>query len=158
MPRQKPGESDPDVGTDPKLLRAVRRLLGIRAFDCDLAASPQNAVAQKFYTKSDDALRQPWRVGSGWNWLNPPFDEIEPWVKRAYLQSSAANSAQTAMLVPLGCPDWWRFWVHHKARVMLLNGRLTFVGHSDPYPKDCAILLYGPYVKTSYEVWVWGQQ
>jgi hypothetical protein len=33
--------------------------------------------------------------------------------------------------------------------------RLTFVGHTDPYPKDLALLLYGPSVSPGYEMWMW---
>jgi hypothetical protein len=51
--------------------------------------------------------------------------------------------------------NWWRDHVHDKARVLLLNGRITFVGETHGYPKDCCLLLYGPSVEPGYEVWSW---
>lgn len=96
---------------------------------------------------------QSW-VFDGWNWLNPPFGDLRPWVQKAYQESRLG--ARTSMLVPAGVgSNWWRDWVHGKARVLLLNGRITFVGHKQPYPKDCALLLYEPNVIPGYEVWAW---
>ena len=47
------------------------------------------------------------------------------------------------MLVPAGVgSNWWKAWVHHKAYVFLLNGRITFVGQPTCYPKDCCLLYY----------------
>jgi hypothetical protein len=93
-------------------------------------------------------------VFDGWNWLNPPFSDLRTWVQKALEESR--QGAHTAMLVPAGVgANWWRDWVHTKARVLLLNGRITFVGHNQPYPKDCALLLYEPNVIPAYETWTW---
>jgi len=159
MPEQKPGRSKQDYATPPELLRAVRTLLDIDEFACDLAASAENAVCQPYYTEADDALRQPWLVqAGGWNWCNPPFARLGPWVEKAWLEQIQFG-AQTAMLVPAGVgSNWWRDWVHSKAHVLLLNGRLTFVGETAPYPKDCALLLYSPTFGPNtqdYSVWNW---
>jgi hypothetical protein len=51
--------------------------------------------------------------------------------------------------------NWWRDNVDGKADVLFLNGRITFVGHNAPYPKDCAILLYAPFLNGNYSVWSW---
>lgn len=169
-PKQKPGKSVQSVGTPKIFLDAVRRRLGIKDFACDLAADPTNAVAAPFYTPEENALVQPWHRPHGrgmwvegeWNWLNPPFSHIAPWVRRAYetsrpeIGTATTYAAQTAVLIPAGVgANWWRDHVHNKARVLLLNGRITFVGHPTCYPKDCALLLYGPAVTPGYEVWQW---
>lgn len=153
MPRQQPGTSKQDVRTPKVFLAAVKHRLGIDRFIVDLAASKSNTVAKKFYSERSNALVQPW-VFDGWNWLNPPFCDLKPWVQKAYEESGLG--AHTAMLVPAGVgSNWWRDWVHSKARVLLLNGRITFVGHKQPYPKDCALLLYEPNVVPAYECWTW---
>lgn len=155
-PTQKPGRSRQDYATPPEFLAAVRSRLGIAEFAVDLAASKDNAVCPEFYDASADALERPW-VFNGWCWLNPPFARIEPWVKRAYRQSRAG--ARVAMLLPAGVgSNWWAKWVHGKAFVLLLNGRITFVGETTPYPKDCVLLLYGPDVAPGYDVWQWTGQ
>ena len=163
-PKQKPGRSKQDYGTPPEFLAAVKKRLAIDEFDVDLAASHKNTVVElSYYTKQDNALVQDWECGEGWNWLNPPFARIEPWVKRAY-EMSMQYGVKTAVLVPAGVgSNWWRDWVHQKAAIQLLNGRITFLncppnprtGKVDAYPKDCALLLYSPYMTEGYDVWSW---
>lgn len=153
MPRQQPGTSEQSVRTPKVFLDAVKLRLGIDAFAVDLAASRANTVATKFYSKRTNALVHPW-VFDGWNWLNPPYADIKPWVKKAYEESLLG--ARTAMLLPAGVgSNWWRDWVHGKARILLLNGRITFVGHATGYPKDLVLLMYEPGVVPAYEIWTW---
>lgn len=152
-PKQKPGRSKQDYCTPPGFIAATKRRLGIMAFAIDLAASSENTAAEHFYGVDLDALKQSW-PSHGWNWLNPPFSKLGPWVKKAFTQSR--TGARTAMLVPAGVgSNWWRDWVHGKAFVLLLNGRITFVGETAPYPKDCVLLLYGPDIAPGYDVWTW---
>lgn len=155
MPSQKPGRSRQDYRTPPEFLWAVKRRLGIDAFAVDLAASKENTVADEYFDKASDALARSW-VFRGWDWLNPEFKYIDPWVRRAFEQSRVG--ARVAMLVPASVgANWWRAYVHNKAFVLLLNGRITFVGETMPYPKDCVLLLYGPDVAPGYDVWKWQQ-
>jgi len=155
-PKQRPGQSKQDYRTPPEFLEAVKQLLRIEEFDIDLAASPENAVCPRFYTEQDNSLEQPWKVGEGWNWCNPPFAKLEPWVMKAF-NEMAGYGAKTAMLVPAAVgANWWRDWVDDMARVYFLNGRLAFIPDRPKwlYPKDCALLLYAPFVD-GYRVWDW---
>lgn len=159
MPRQKPGKSKQDYGTPPEFIDAACRFIGITSFQIDLAASAENAIASMFYTEEDDALctELTWSM-PGWSWLNPPFANITPWAERAYAESHLAG-AKIAMLIPASVgANWWRDYVHEKARVLCLNGRIQFVGAPDPYPKDCALLLYAPGLAVGYDVWQWKLQ
>ena len=174
MPIQKPHRSRQNYQTPKELLTAVKLRLGIDHFSVDLAASSVNTVAPRFYSKRTNALVQPWALG-GWNFLNPEFADITPWVKKAELEMM--NGAHTVMLVPAGVgANWWRDFVHDKVRVLFLNGRLCFIAGwwktIDPatlkagktpafyataplYPKDCAVLLYSEKFTPGYEVWTW---
>lgn len=161
-PRQKPGRSKQDYRTPLEFVAAVMAYLEIRGFDVDLAADEHNALSAEFFSATNSAFEAPtWKLGSGWNWLNPPYANIAPWVERAYVET-ADRSARTAVLVPAGVgANWWRDWVHGKAFVLFLNGRLSFDGIA-PYPKDCALLLYSPeragYIDSGdwpYDVWNW---
>ena len=163
MPRQKPGRSIQDYRTPPEFLRAVKTLLEIDAFDADLAADEHNAVAECYFTARDSALEaSTWKFGDGWNWLNPPYANIRPWVERAEIEC-VVNRVQTAMLIPAAVgANYWRDWVHRRAKVLFLNGRITFVGCTAGYPKDCALLLYAPreqfcikHGDDAYEIWDW---
>lgn len=153
------GGSRQDYQTPPEFVTAVRHKLGIVDFAFDLAASPENAVVSDFFTEADNSLSQHWDEvlrPKNWGWLNPPFANIAPWVEKAYRESLMASHPNVAMLVPASVgANWWRDWVHAKARVLCLNGRIQFVGAKDPYPKDCALLLYSESVDPGYEVWTW---
>lgn len=86
--------------------------------------------------------------------LKRPYAHIAPWVGRAW--SESRKGAHVLMLLPAGVgSNWWRDFVHEKARVLLLNGRLTFGGETAPYPKDLVLLEYGPKVYPGYTVWNW---
>jgi len=138
VPIQKPGRSETVVVTPENFMTAVKRFLGIKEFAWDLAALPENTKAEKYYTPEDDALSQVWSY-QGWGWLNPPYDNITPWVKKCY-----ESNMHVAMLVPASVgSNWWRDYVEDCARIYFLNGRIQFVGHTAGYPKDLALLLYG---------------
>lgn len=160
MPRQKPGRSIQQVGTPVEFLIAARRKIGIEHFTWDLAATKGVNECSPFgsYTKEDDALSlapERW-LFPGFCWLNPEFEAIGPWIERTYLVSLLGGSI--AVLIPASIgSNWWNDWVHGKARVLILNGRITFVGHAINYPKDCCLLLYGPDQIPGYEPWSWMQ-
>ena len=156
MPLQKPHRSKQDYGTPPELLDSLKKYLGIDQFDYDLAASNENHVAPKWYTESDDALKQSWHedIHEGWGFCNPPYANITPWVKKAYEESR--EGASIVMLLPASVgSNWWSEWVHEKALVLFVSPRITFVGASDPYPKDCAILVYKRWYSPDYKTWNW---
>jgi len=155
-PRQKPSKSRQDYQTPPEVLAAVRSLLRIDGFALDAAASPENAVAPRYYTAEQDGKAHPW-TRDGWTWLNPPFGDMNAWVKKAFLESIQGKSS--AVLVPAAVgSNWWRDWVDGRACVYFLNGRVTFVGCDAPFPKDCALLVYAPSYVPEYRVWRWRKQ
>lgn len=153
MPEQKPGRSEQVVCTPPEFIGALQRRLSISHFAADLAASAENTVAREFYTEEDDALSQSWFFPD-WTWCNPPYSHIEPWVAKGWLESR--QGAEVAMLLPASTgSNWWKAWVDGKAYITYLNGRITFIGHKSPYPKDLVVLLYAPYLEGGSCVWSW---
>jgi len=156
-PKQKPGRSKQDYCTSPEFLKALKHRLGIENFHLDVAASEENSVGLRWFTEEHDALRPEVSWKDGWAFCNPPFGHIEPWVKKAW--EEAQRGAWIAMLLPAGVgANWWRDYVDGKAHVLLLNGRLVFTGETTPYPKDCVLLLYTPYIRGGYEVWNWRKE
>ncbi|MGH9421206.1 MAG: DNA N-6-adenine-methyltransferase [Thermoanaerobaculia bacterium] len=139
MPAQQPATSRQDYRTEVELLDAVKRRLNITEFDCDLAADADNTVADVFYDIETNALAggNSWKQGDGWNWLNPEFGMIEDFAAKAWQQTNDER-AKTVMLVPAGVgANWWRDFVHRKAQVLFLNGRLCFI-------PDWETQLWGP--------------
>lgn len=159
MPKQKPGQSKQDYRTPPEFIDAVKTLLEIDRFDIDIAADDDNAVADCYFSERHSAFEAPNWVGEGgWNWLNPPYNNIKHWVRRAHAEAYF-DKVRTAVLIPASVgANWWRDYVHFKSEVLFLNGRITFQGCDAPYPKDCALLLYPPRECSSYyDVLTWAK-
>ena len=157
IPAQKPGRSKQDYRTPTAFIGAVRSLLSIECFTIDLAADDDNKAALRFYSVTDNAFTHAWNWWSNgeWAWLNPPYADIGSWVEKASL-----SGANIAMLIPASVgANWWKQWVHHRAKVLFLNGRLAFMPDKPTwlYPKDCALLLYGPGAAAydNYDIWRW---
>ena len=75
------GDHDPNAWqTPPYLFERLSAQYG--GFTIDLAASAENALCDRYYTKEDDALAQYW--GGEVGFCNPPFDDIEPGCKRRW--------------------------------------------------------------------------
>lgn len=155
MPVQKPGKSVQDVGTPLWLLELVAKTWGTIVLD--VAASERYHAAYAWYGEEHDGLTQPWRVLGpvvdpvmegvqsrklvGTIWCNPPFGCIKPWIKKA---SEYIGPCVVAVLVPAAVgSNWWAEYVDKQAQVLFLRPRLIFQGHDQPYPKDCALLIYG---------------
>lgn len=158
MPAQKPGRSKQDYETPEDFLDAVKCLLGIQQFSIDLAASAENAKADRFYGVAENALVCPWTpfcsFTDQWAWCNPPFAQIAPWVEKASHEADAGG--QIAMLLPAAVgANWYRDWVHKRAQVLALNGRLTFVGETICYPKDRLLVLWDQTRQPDFLVWTW---
>lgn len=159
MPNQKPGKSKQDYSTPLELLEAVKHRLRIGDFAVDLAASTENAVAPFYLTAEEDGLNQSWRNaaedGEGWCWLNPPYGNIEPWVKKSIIEAKEFG-CKIVMLVPSSVgSQWWKKFVAPYAYIAHLSPRLTFGGCKDPYPKDTSLLLYTPWGFTGTEYFNW---
>lgn len=153
------------MGTPKKLLRSVERFLDISNFYIDLAADGKNAVVP--YHLHKDNLGGSFDYSWGeilpahqWGWLNPEYSDIAPWVKKAseFVEESRMK-AGVAVLIPSSTgANWWADYVNAKAYVLFLKGRVTFVGHKTPYPKDVALLLYSDQYEPGYDVWDWKHQ
>jgi phage N-6-adenine-methyltransferase len=163
VPAQKPGQSEQVVVTPDCFMRAVEARFGPVSFD--LAATQSNSKSGKQYygpgsTLGENSLEQDWSTLVGICWLNPPYGRtlearngLEDWTAKA---AAATISGHDCILIL--CPasvgsNWFVKNVWGKAKVYLLNGRITFEGHASPYPKDLMLLCYG--VAPGVDVWRW---
>lgn len=158
MPKQKPHRSEQAVATPVAFLNAVRQRLQIVDFAVDLAADHTNFTAPLYFTEEINALVQPWSLYCGprlgWGWLNPPFGDIPPWAAKCWEESR--KGACVALLVPAATDtDWWHDSVRGKGYVTYLRNRITFVGHTQGYPKGLALVLYAPYLEGGECSWKW---
>lgn len=155
MPKQKPGLSEQIVGTPPEFLAAVARRFGPIRFD--LAANAANAVAPAYFGPGsplgEDALEQSWQR-PGVLFCNPEFGDCKRFVKKA--AEEGAKGARIHLLAPASVSSkWFADYVHHKALVLALRPKLTFVGHDHQFPKDLALFVFGPWIAPGFDVWRW---
>lgn len=164
MPRQQPHRSKQDYATPDDFMTASKSKLGITEFSFDFAADASNAKAAQWWGVQHDSLQQSpetWLAAAagGWGWLNPPFKDIDPWSQRCWQVKQLGG--RIAFLVPASVgANWFKHFVHGKALVLFLNGRLAFIEGKpdDLYPKDCILCLYAPDLAPGYKVWTWKQE
>lgn len=144
------GKSKQDYQTDPEFMRAVEKRFGKPRFD--LAAGAKNAQCAKYFTKRQNALARPWPLTLCW--LNPPYSNIAPWAKKCAEESK--RGVRILFLVPASVgSNWYCDWCYPYTNTYLLNGRLTFVGQSDPYPKYLILCDFGGPGSHHCEPWAW---
>ena len=68
------------------------------AFTLDTCATAENAKCERYFSKREDGLRQPW---TGICFCNPPYGRaIGLWVRKGY--EAAREGATVVMLIPAG--------------------------------------------------------
>jgi phage N-6-adenine-methyltransferase len=100
-------------------------------FTLDPCATAESAKCDRFYTRSDDGLSQPW---TGKVFMNPPYGRhIGKWVKKAWEESR--KGALVVCVLPLRIDTrWW----HNYAR----RGHVYFL-EGAPFPS--AIVTFGEF-------------
>lgn len=155
VPKQKPGLSRQDYATPWDFIFALAKRFG--PMKVDLASSKEHAKCSDYITKEEDSFSVDWirRIGSKNAFLNPPFSDITPWAKKCAEFGEQSFRGRVFLLVPASVgANWFVDYVHGRAYVLALQGRLTFVGEKDPYPKDCMVCLFGAGVH-GFDVWNW---
>ena len=155
VPVQKPGKSKQTYGTPPELLRAIERDFHVTRWACDLACDASNKICEMGYGSGSpfgtDSFQADWTL-AGDLWLNPPFADIEPWVRKC---ATTVRVGRIFQLAPASVgSNWYASLVHGRAHVIAVSPRITFQGESSPYPKDIVILLWSA-VRGGFSCWRW---
>ena len=125
-------------------------------FQLDAAAAPHNALCRKFITAEQNTLETPWADYlnvPGYVWLNPPYSDITPFVKKAATES--ANQIGTVMLVPADTSvGWFKEAIQTASEVRFITaGRLAFINPVTGKPvsgnnKGSMLIIWRPYPRT----------
>ncbi|HAW5058395.1 phage N-6-adenine-methyltransferase [Escherichia coli] len=125
-------------------------------FQLDAAAAPHNALCRKFITAEQNTLETPWADYlsiPGYVWLNPPYSDITPFVKKAAAES--ANQIGTVMLVPADTSvGWFKEAIQTASEVRFITaGRLAFINPLTKKPvsgnnKGSMLIIWHPYPRT----------
>lgn len=155
MPPQKPGKSEQTVCTPREFLDAVEKRFG--PIRIDLAATAENKVAPIHLgpgsEHGEDALKVRWHHFGSNQYLNPQFDEIDPFAEKC--SEEAKYGARILLLTPLSSAGWCMKHIDGKALVQPLSPRLRFVGHTHDYPKDLMLSVFSPFVVPGWAPWRW---
>lgn len=125
-------------------------------FQLDAAAAQHNALCKKFITAEQNTLEMPWDDYlsiPGYVWLNPPYSDITPFVKKAAAES--ANQIGTVMLVPADTSvGWFKEAIQTASEVRFITaGRLAFINPVTGKPvsgnnKGSMLIIWHPYPRT----------
>lgn len=143
-----------DRGTAPEHFAAFAAEFG--PFTLDAAAAPHNAKCEAYFTREQDGLEQSW---SGVVWCNPPYSDIEPWVRKAWQEIERTDGPRRiVMLLPANRVEqrWWQGWVEpyrdkpgSPVTVRFLPGRMRFIRPNvvigpkgDRPPFGCCLLIW----------------
>ncbi len=144
-------ETEQSVGTPWDFFRLLDKEF---SFTFDLAADSANTKCHLHFNEQDNSLAQDWADIWGWAFLNPPFANIEPWVRKCYEESQ--RGAKIVALLPASVGSrWFAEWVWGKCELRFLTGRLTFIGHDKPYPKDLMLAIYAKGLWPMVSPWDW---
>lgn len=125
-------------------------------FQLDAAAAAHNALCRKFITAEQNTLKTPradYLSIQGYVWLNPPYSDITPFVKKAAAES--ANQIGTVMLVPADTSvGWFKEAIQTASEVRFITaGRLAFINPVTGKPvsgnnKGSMLIIWHPYPRT----------
>lgn len=76
-------------------------------FDLDAAASDENNKAPAWYTEHNNGLSKDWGEEHRFVFLNPPYDDIIPWVEKAIEQIKKHKQITIQMVLPNDNSTFW---------------------------------------------------
>lgn len=99
-------------------------------FDFDIAASPNNAKVDRFFTEEDNSLGFVWAKKlpeCNWLWCNPPYDQPYPWVWRA-IESQHLGLGTVSLVKCDQSTQWFELAYKHCSKIIYVyGGRIRFV-------------------------------
>jgi phage N-6-adenine-methyltransferase len=96
-------------------------------FTVDVAAAPDNAKCERFYTEADNGLTKDWTGETCW--MNPPYSNIAPWTEKA-ATGALAGLCTVVGLLPVRTDLLWfhRDVLDAGAEIRFCRGRIRFAG------------------------------
>jgi len=110
-------------------------------FTLDVAATPENAKCDRFYTKEQDGLKQQW---DGVVWMNPPYGKDVPkWLQKAI--DEAHRGVTSVCLIPARTNTvWFHELCLKQGEVRFVKGRPKFGDADHGLPLPLAVVIYRP--------------
>lgn len=110
-------------------------------FDCDPCPAIEGGLHDKDMLGSDWGQR---------NFVNPPYDKIAQWVKKAYEEWQKDKTV--VLLIPSRTDTrWWHDYIMKASEIRFIKGRLRFGGAKNSAPFPSAIIVFKNGIKGAKE-------
>ena len=140
----------------PEVINPILKFAGMDVFDLDVCCSKTNIPAEKHFIRGKfDGLQQAW---NGVCWMNPPYNTMEDWVKKAYYEACILNRCEVYAIVPARTETaYWQICVAENTNCFIVNLKkgVSFIdpatedycknteGKVMPYKNPLAIVYFG---------------
>jgi len=95
-------------------------------YQVDLAATPENTKKELYIPRGMNSLAQPWHEWGTYGWLNPPYSNLTPWIRKAVLEAMEHNF-HTTMLLPAPAGAEWTQELNSATELIFIVGRISFI-------------------------------
>lgn len=110
------------IYTSPRIL--VAQLNAEFGFTFDVCAITENAQCTKFFSPEINGLTQSWQGEVCW--MNPPFSDVEAWLKKAYDETRLGSCLVVAIIPGRTSSPWFHDYVMKAAEVRFLRSKTYF--------------------------------
>lgn len=122
-------KSKQDAGTPDYIFNYFNRIYD---FTIDAAATSKNTKCERFFNRRDNGLIQSWKGERVW--LNPPYNDVMPWVKKS-LHEVLCNKCELVLMFVNNDPTttWYKeLWIYpHLTSYMIIDHRVKFNGYNN---------------------------
>lgn len=110
-------------------------------FTLDAAATKENALCKKYYTKENDGLTKSWENETVFCY--PPYSNCYMWVYKACTEARY-NNARVIMLLPARTDTkWFHDFVLPHGAIQFIRGRLKFGDAKNTAPFPSILVAFG---------------
>jgi phage N-6-adenine-methyltransferase len=116
---------------------------------CTSTSKPNNLGTPHYYHYDPDTKVGDNGLTLSWSkyksvFANPPWANLETWIKKAYYES--LDSCTVAVLLPVKSDtNWFHEYVLEKSDIIhFIKGRVIFEGHDNPFILGIAIAIFNP--------------
>ena len=113
-------------------------------FTLDPCATAESAKCAKFFTMADNGLEQSWQGETVF--MNPPYGrQIGKWIRKARQESNTLSGfpAKVVCLIPARTDTaYWHDCIMTADEIVLLRGRVRFVGGASSAPFPSAVVVF----------------
>lgn len=115
------------------------------SFTLDACATEENHKCDRYFTKSEDGLRQDW---SGHRvFCNPPYSKIGKWVEKCYREAQKDNTLVVLLIPSRTDTLYFHNFIYQRSEIRFIKGRLRFNGADANAPFPSMIVVFrGAYV------------